>query len=203
MSLPAKRPLSADEAARINASTPAEFSDYFGPMTEGIPAIEGPVHLPALEQESGCLILGDLQVDGLLVNPEYMSLIVTGSLRAGALLTMGKIVVLGDMVVGDVYGNSFSNQVCVVKGNLTTRCMVEKGHFFQALGSMTGEAVLSLSNVITARGGVSARVTALNGMKDEERQKVLDASLFDDSGSLSERLVVARLRAGRPLLAGA
>ncbi|MFP2925029.1 hypothetical protein ACLESO_07380 [Pyxidicoccus sp. 3LG] len=200
MSLPSPRPLSSDEAASINANTPADFSDYFGPLKESLPALPGPVHLPSFEQEQSCLILGDLQVDGLLVNPEYTSLVVTGSLRAGALLTMGKIVVLGDVMVGDAYGNSFNNEVCVVKGNFTARCLVEKGHFFQSLGSLTAEAALSLSNVITAQGGVSARVAALGGMKDEEQQKVLDASLFDASGSLSEPLVVARLRAGLPLL---
>ncbi|WP_163991236.1 hypothetical protein [Pyxidicoccus caerfyrddinensis] len=200
MSLPSPRPLSADETASLNASIPTEFSDYFGPLREGVPVLPGPVHLPDFEQEESCIVLGDLQVDGLLVNPPHTTLVVTGSLRAGALLTMGKLVVLGDVVVGDVYGNSFCNEVCVVKGSFTTRCLVEKGHFFEVLGSLSGEAALSLSNVVSVHGSVSARVAALGGMKDEERRKVLDASLFDDSGSLVEPLIVARMRAGLPLL---
>ncbi|WP_164012236.1 hypothetical protein [Pyxidicoccus trucidator] len=205
MSLPTPRPLSADEAASLNASIPSQFGDYFGPVPEGVPVVPGPVHLPDFEQPEfeSRLILGDLQVDGLLVNPPHTSLIVTGSLRAGAVLTMGKLVVLGDMVVGDLYGNSFSNEVCVVKGNLTARCLLEKGHFFETLGRLSGEAALSLSNVVSAHGGVEVRVAALKGMNDEERRRVLDASLFDDEGSLSERRIVARLRAGLPLLRAA
>ncbi|RKH57732.1 hypothetical protein D7V93_18020 [Corallococcus llansteffanensis] len=161
------------------------------------------MHLPDFEQDGSCLILGDLQVEGLLVNPPHTSLIVTGSLRAGTVLTMGKLVVLGDMVVGDMYGNSFSNEVCVVKGSLSVRCLLEKGHSFETLGRLSAEAALSLSNVISAHGGVEAGVAALRGMNDDERRRVLDASLFDDEGNLSEPRIVARLRAALPLLRAA
>ncbi|MFP2910562.1 hypothetical protein ACLESD_37095 [Pyxidicoccus sp. 3LFB2] len=200
MRLPSPRPLSAEEAASLNASIPSQFGDYLGPLPEGVPVVPGPVHLPDFEQDGSCLILGDLQVEGLLVNPPHTSLIVTGSLRAGAVLTMGKLVVLGDAVVGDMYGNSFCNEVCVVKGSLTARCLLEKGHFFETLGRLSGGAALSLSNVISAHGGVESGVAALGGMDDEERRRVLDASLFDGEGSLSEPRIVARLREGLPLL---
>ncbi|WP_147451219.1 hypothetical protein [Corallococcus llansteffanensis] len=203
MSLPSPRPLSADEVASLNASIPLQFGDYLGPLPEGVPAVRGPVHLPDFEQDGSCLILGDLQVEGLLVNPPHTSLIVTGSLRAGTVLTMGKLVVLGDMVVGDMYGNSFSNEVCVVKGSLSVRCLLEKGHSFETLGRLSAEAALSLSNVISAHGGVEAGVAALRGMNDDERRRVLDASLFDDEGNLSEPRIVARLRAALPLLRAA
>ncbi|MCP3143097.1 hypothetical protein [Pyxidicoccus xibeiensis] len=204
MSLPSPRPLSADEAAALNARIPAEFEDYLGPRSAGDSVVPGPLHLPAFEQDDSCIILGDLHVDGLLVNPEHTSLVVTGSLRAGTLLTLGKVLVLGDAVVaGDVYGNSFNNQVCGVRGSLTARCVLEKGHSFQVLGGLTAEAAVSLSNVISAQGPLTARLAALGGMNDEERRRVFDASLFDDAGSLSEPRIVARLRAGLPLLRAA
>jgi hypothetical protein len=204
MSLPAPRPLTSEEAQTLNSNIPGEFEDYLGPRSEGEPIIEGPVHLPAFEQEDFRVILGDLQVDGLLSNPPHTALVVTGSLRAGTLLTMGKLIVLGDVVVtGDVYGNSFNNEVCAVKGSLTARCVLEKGHSFEVLGGLSGEAAVSLGNVLAARGGFTTRLTALGGMGDDERRRVFDASLFDDSGSLSEPLIVARLRAGLPLLRAA
>ncbi|WP_158623331.1 hypothetical protein, partial [Corallococcus sp. CA053C] len=92
---PTPRPLSADEAASPNARIPPEFGDYLGPLQEGTTVFPGPVHLAELEQAGGTsIILGDLRVDGLLVNPPHRSLIITGSLHAGTLLTRGKLVVL-------------------------------------------------------------------------------------------------------------
>ncbi|WP_157758960.1 hypothetical protein [Cystobacter fuscus] len=46
-------------------------------------------------------------------------------------------------------------------------------------------------------------MTVLGGMGDKERLRFINASLFDDSGRLSETRIVSRLRSGLLLLCAA
>jgi hypothetical protein len=194
-----KRPLTDAEAIQLNIQIPENFSDYLS-FNKGMDIYDGPLSFYELALEQSLFILGDLNVEKTLSVPQNCSLVVTGSLKSGAIVAVGKVVILGELDAGDVYGDSFSNQVFCCKGNARVHCLIEKGHDFEFEGDLSGKCVASISNVVRIGKTKKIKLSFLNGMDDQKRREVFVPEVFDSNGVLKGNLIVFRILDGKPLL---
>ncbi len=194
-----KRQITKEEADQLNSQIPENFSDYLS-FREGMSFCDGPVSLDEIRLEESLFILGDLICKKTLSIPSNCSLVVTGNLIAGSIIAEGMVVILGELNAGDVYGDSFSNQVFCCKGNASVNCLIEKGHDFEFEGNLTATCVASISNVVRIGKVKNIKMSFLGGMKDQTRREVFVPDVFDTNGALKGSLIALRISEGKPLL---
>jgi len=193
------RPLQDQEATRLNSEIPQNFSDYFS-FKKDQTVCDGPLSFEELKLEKSMIVIGDVSCKKTLSVPQGRSLIITGTLTAGAIIAVGKIIILGDLQAGDVYGDSFCNEVFCCRGDAKVRCLIEKGHDFQFMGDLDGKCVASISNVVSIAKNKKVEKLYLGGIDDQKRREIFVPEIFDSNGSLKSDLAVRRILDEKPLL---
>jgi uncharacterized protein (TIGR02996 family) len=120
---------------------PAVFVDGGGVITGG-----GKVADIVVSDLPGCVIVeGNLEIDGVLEQPfRSAPMIVFGNVHCRGLCTDGYLVVMGDLVVDDVFYGCCTNYMTIVFGAVRVgTLLLDKNHHFGAHGEVVAETELS------------------------------------------------------------
>ncbi len=178
-----RRALTTSEADALDARRPATWDTlhvHGGP--DGFEACDGPVHVDgelALNQDA-LVVLGDLQCDVLFVN-DIASLIVTGNLRARAVIANGGVYLFGGLDCDTLVGLSYGDCLFCGAGHARIGVLIEDDHSVAFNGSVDADVVARLRKRVDLP--VDARVVQRDfraGMTPAQQREIFtDAVLVD------------------------
>ncbi|MCT2564326.1 hypothetical protein [Chryseobacterium herbae] len=129
------------------------------------------------------LIEDDIHLTGNLFIEEYVTLIVTGHIKAKNIIVNGSLFSSGSLSCNVLFGASANDHQTYIQGNINTSLIAEDGHYTVSEGKIYSQYLLSTHNTIEGKSG---RLIENKALERGNEASVLIPEILDENGYFDE-----------------
>lgn len=129
------------------------------------------------------LIEDDIHLTGNLFIEEYVTLIVTGNIKAKNIIVNGYLFSSGSLSCNVLFGASGNDHQTYIEGNINTSLIAEDGQYTVSEGKIYSQYLLSFHNTINGKSG---RFIENKALERGNEASVLISEILDENGFFDE-----------------